>query len=91
MKKGGGVRARHSVSYFPGAHHFLCGFDFCPQFLHYVATPLVPRFGVDGKQYVAVITGAGSPLTGTFPVLVPEIQNPPDRESTVWVFELPGK
>jgi alcohol dehydrogenase (cytochrome c) len=54
-----------------------------------VACPIT--YSVGGKQYVAVITGAGSPLTSTYPVLVPEIQNPPDRESTVWVFELPEK
>jgi alcohol dehydrogenase (cytochrome c) len=52
-----------------------------------VASPIT--YSVAGRQYVAVIVGAGSPLTGTYPVLVPEIQNPPDREAAVWVFELP--
>ena len=27
----------------------------------------------------------------TFPVLVPEIQNPPDHGAAIWVFELPEK
>jgi alcohol dehydrogenase (cytochrome c) len=48
-------------------------------------------YSVNGRQYVAVVVGSGSPLTATFPVLVPEIQNPPDRGAAVWVFELPEK
>jgi alcohol dehydrogenase (cytochrome c) len=46
-------------------------------------------FAVNGKQYVAVIAGNGGAQAATFPVLVPEIQNPPDRSATLWVFELP--
>ncbi len=46
-------------------------------------------FGANGKQYVAVIVGNGGAQAITFPVLVPEIQNPPDRSATLWVFELP--
>ena len=46
-------------------------------------------FGVNGKQYLAVVTGNGGAQAATFPVLVPEIQNPPDRQATLWVFELP--
>ena len=46
-------------------------------------------FAVNGKQYVEVIAGNGGAQAATFPVLVPEIQNPPDRSATLWVFELP--
>jgi alcohol dehydrogenase (cytochrome c) len=46
-------------------------------------------YSVKGKQYVAMVVGSGGPLTLTFPVLVPEIQNPPDHGAEVWVFELP--
>ncbi len=46
-------------------------------------------FGVSGKQYLAVIVGNGGAQAMTFPVLVPEIQNPQDRSATLWVFELP--
>jgi PQQ-dependent dehydrogenase (methanol/ethanol family) len=46
-------------------------------------------YTVDGKQYVAVVVGSGGPITGTYPVLVPEIQNPPDHGAAIWVFELP--
>ncbi len=48
-------------------------------------------YSVAGKQYVAVIVGSGGPQTATFPVLVPEIQNPPAHGAAVWVLALPGK
>ena len=35
--------------------------------------------------------GSRRPLTATFPVVVPEIENPPDRGAAIWVFELPEK
>jgi alcohol dehydrogenase (cytochrome c) len=46
-------------------------------------------YAVNGHQYVAVTVGSGGPITGTYPVLVPEIQNPPDHGAEIWVFELP--
>ena len=46
-------------------------------------------YTVNGKQYLAVTVGSGGPITGTYPVLVPEIQNPPDHGAAIWVFELP--
>jgi len=46
-------------------------------------------FSVNGKQFLAVIAGNGGAQAITFPVLVPELQNPPDRSATLWVFELP--
>ncbi|HXQ25184.1 MAG TPA: PQQ-binding-like beta-propeller repeat protein [Candidatus Acidoferrales bacterium] len=48
-------------------------------------------YSVNGKQYVAVVVGNGGAQTVTFPVLVPEIQNPPDHGAAIWVFELPDK
>ena len=48
-------------------------------------------FSVNGKQYLAMVVGAGGAMTVTFPVLVPEIQLPPDHGAAVWVFELPEK
>lgn len=48
-------------------------------------------YTVDGKQYLAVVVGSGGPITGTYPVLVPEIQNPTDHGAEIWVFELPEK
>ena len=48
-------------------------------------------YSVNGKQYVAVVVGDGGAQSATFPVLVPEIQIPPDHGAAVWVFELPDK
>jgi alcohol dehydrogenase (cytochrome c) len=44
---------------------------------------------VNGRQYIALVTGNGGAQAATFPALVPEIKNPPDRGATLWVFELP--
>ena len=46
---------------------------------------------VNGRQYVALVTGNGGAQAATFPALVPEIRNPPDRGATLWVFELPAR
>ncbi len=46
-------------------------------------------FAVNGKQYIALTVGNGSAHAATWPSLVPEIQNPPGRGGTLWVFELP--
>jgi alcohol dehydrogenase (cytochrome c) len=46
-------------------------------------------YGVAGKQYVAVIVGGGGSIPATYPVLVPEIKNPPDHGAAIWVFALP--
>jgi alcohol dehydrogenase (cytochrome c) len=43
---------------------------------------------VNGKQYVAITVGNGGAQAATFPPLVPEIQNPPDRGAAIWAFEL---
>ncbi len=48
-------------------------------------------YSVGGKQYLAVVVGNGGAQASTFPVLVPEIQNPPGRGAEIWVFELPEK
>ena len=46
-------------------------------------------YSVNGKQYVAISVGTGSAISTIWPALVPEIQNPPGRGGSVWVFELP--
>ena len=46
-------------------------------------------FGVNGKQYLAVIVGNGGAQAVTFPALVPEIQNPPDRAPRPLGFRAP--
>ncbi|HEX5421032.1 MAG TPA: PQQ-binding-like beta-propeller repeat protein [Gammaproteobacteria bacterium] len=47
-------------------------------------------YSVDGKQYVAMVVGYGSPQSVTFGTLVPEIDLPVVRSSTIWVFALPA-
>jgi alcohol dehydrogenase (cytochrome c) len=46
---------------------------------------------VGGRQYIAMVVGNGGAQAATFPALVPEIRNPPDRGASVWVFALPGR
>lgn len=48
-------------------------------------------FEAEGRQFVAVIVGAGGYLTGAYSVLAPEIVNPPDRGAALWVFEVPPR
>jgi alcohol dehydrogenase (cytochrome c) len=48
-------------------------------------------YSVKRKQYIAVVVGSGGAISATFPVLVPEIQLPPDHGAAVWVFELSDK
>jgi alcohol dehydrogenase (cytochrome c) len=43
---------------------------------------------VNGRQYIALTVGNGGAQATTFPPLVPEIRNPPDRGAAIWVFEL---
>jgi alcohol dehydrogenase (cytochrome c) len=46
-------------------------------------------FSAGGQEYVAVIVGPGGYQSTSYGVLVPEIQNPPDRSAAIWVFEVP--
>jgi alcohol dehydrogenase (cytochrome c) len=48
-------------------------------------------FSVNGKQYLAVVVGGGGSIPSTYPVLVPEIQNPPEHGATIWVLALPER
>lgn len=45
-------------------------------------------YSVNGKQYVAVVVGNGGAQAATWPVLVPEIRNPPAGGAAIWVFAL---
>jgi len=46
-------------------------------------------YAVDGKQYVAMVTGAGNPLSFGIPDVIPETQLPSVNSSSVYVFALP--
>ena len=43
------------------------------------------------KLTSAVTTGSGSPFTHTFGNLIPDVRNPPNSSSAVWVFALPER
>jgi alcohol dehydrogenase (cytochrome c) len=46
-------------------------------------------YSVNGKQYVAITVGTGSAISTIWNALLPEVQNPPGRGGSVWVFALP--
>ncbi len=48
-------------------------------------------YSVKGRQYIAVVVGNGGIESQTFPTIVPEIQNPQEHASSIWVFELPKR
>jgi alcohol dehydrogenase (cytochrome c) len=45
-------------------------------------------YGVEGKQYVAVVSGGGGPLDASGASLAPELDNPTGG-TTLWIFTLP--
>ena len=51
------------------------------------ASPIT--YAVDGKQYVAIVTGHGNPLSSGVPDVIPETQLPSVNSSSVYVFALP--
>ncbi|HPI47096.1 MAG TPA: PQQ-binding-like beta-propeller repeat protein [Hyphomonadaceae bacterium] len=46
-------------------------------------------YEVNGKQYIAVVTGSGAVRSTAYVNMLPEIKNPTMRTSNIWVFELP--
>jgi len=46
-------------------------------------------YAVNGKQYIAIVAGRGGFHYASYAPLVPEMTPPPDRGSSIWVFELP--
>jgi alcohol dehydrogenase (cytochrome c) len=51
------------------------------------ASPIT--YSVDGKQYIAMVTGHGNPLALGIPDVIPETQLPPVNSSSLYVFALP--
>ena len=47
-------------------------------------------YSANGRQYVAVMVGPGGYQSLSYSALVPEIQNPIDRATVLWVFEVPA-
>ncbi|WP_343808788.1 PQQ-binding-like beta-propeller repeat protein [Alteraurantiacibacter aestuarii] len=51
------------------------------------ASPIT--YAVDGRQYIAVVTGMGNPLAFGLPNFTPELPVPPVNSSSIYVFALP--
>ena len=51
------------------------------------ASPI--SYAVDGRQYIAVVTGMGNPLAFGLPGYTPEFPVPPVNSSSVYVYALP--
>jgi alcohol dehydrogenase (cytochrome c) len=48
-------------------------------------------YAANNQEYVAVIVGPGGYQSLSYSALVPEIQNPADRNAMLWVFEVPTR
>jgi len=46
-------------------------------------------YSANGRPFIVLTVGNGGPHPMTWAPLIPEVQNPPDRSATLWVFELP--
>jgi alcohol dehydrogenase (cytochrome c) len=85
----GGLIFSGSIDRWFSAHNDQTGEELWRIRLNDVPGSAPVTFAVGGKQYIAVTVGNGSAHASTWPGLVPEIQNPPNRGGSVWVFELP--
>ena len=47
-------------------------------------------YAANGQEYVAMVVGSGGYQSTSYDLLVPEIQNPQDRNAAIWVFALPS-
>ena len=61
------------------------------QRLNDVSSSSPMTYAVDGKQYVAIVTGQGGFHAASYAPLVPELKSPPDRGAAIWVFDLAGQ
>jgi alcohol dehydrogenase (cytochrome c) len=57
--------------------------------LNDVSSAVPISYAVNGKQYIAIVAGRGGFQYQSYAPLVPEMTPPPDRGSSLWVFELP--
>lgn len=85
----GGLIFSGSIDRWFSAHNDRTGEELWRIRLNDVPGSAPVAFSAGGKQYIAVTVGNGSAHATTWPGLVPEIQNPPNRGGSVWVFELP--
>jgi len=84
----GGIVFAGSFDRFVRAYASADGALLWEQRLNDVSSSSPITFSLDGKQYVAIVTGQGGFHAGSFAPLVPEMKSPPDRGAAVWVFAL---
>lgn len=48
-------------------------------------------FAAGGQEYIAIVVGPGGYQSTSYDALVPEIRNPPDHGSAIWVFEVAAR
>lgn len=85
----GGVVFAGSFDRYVRAYDDANGAVLWEQRLNDVSSSSPMTYAVDGKQYVAVVTGQGGFHAASYAPLVPELRSPPDRGAAIWVFELP--
>ena len=85
----GGVVFAASFDRFVRAYASADGALLWEQRLNDVSSSSPLTYSLDGKQYVAIVTGQGGFHAGSFAPLVPDLKSPPDRGAAIWVFELP--
>jgi alcohol dehydrogenase (cytochrome c) len=85
----GGVVFAGSFDRYVRAHDDANGAVLWEQRLNDVSSSSPMTYSVDGKQYIAVVTGQGGFHAASYAPLVPELRSPPDRGAAIWVFELP--
>jgi alcohol dehydrogenase (cytochrome c) len=84
----GGVVFAASFDRYFRAYNTADGAKLWEQRLNDVSSSSPITFSLDGKQYVAIVTGQGGFHAGSFAPLVPDLKSPPDRGAAVWVFAL---
>jgi PQQ-dependent dehydrogenase (methanol/ethanol family) len=85
----GGVVFAGSFDRYVRAYDDANGAVLWEQRLNDVSSSSPMTYSVDGKQYVAIVTGQGGFHAASYAPLVPELRSPPDRGAAIWVFELP--
>jgi alcohol dehydrogenase (cytochrome c) len=86
----GGVVFAASFDRYFRAYNTADGAKLWEQRLNDVSSSSPITFSLDGKQYVAIVTGQGGFHASSFAPLVPDLKSPPDRGAAIWVFALPN-
>ena len=89
-RDGGRRRVRGAFDRYLRAYDAADGTVLWEKRLNDVSSSSPITFSLDGKQYVAIVTGQGGFHAASSRALVPELKSPPDRGAAIWVFALPN-